>query len=65
MKEIMNRFMKKKRSRKLVAGAGVFLVLAVFLGWSLSGKGTEAWQGLIDYVNSRKKSGSMVSGSPF
>ncbi len=38
----MNRFMRKKKNRNLVAGAGVFLVLAVFLGWSLSGKGTEA-----------------------
>jgi HlyD family secretion protein len=42
LKETMNRFMRKKKNRNLVAGAGVFLVLAVFLGWSLSGKGTEA-----------------------
>ncbi len=38
----MNRFMKKKMNRKLAAGAGVLLVLAASLGWSLYGKGTEA-----------------------
>jgi HlyD family secretion protein len=42
LKETMNRIMKKKIKRNLAVGAGVVLVLAASLGWSLSGKGTEA-----------------------